>query len=195
MKSVELCACGSGLRAVRCCASDQTQWPGPEAVALLDQDSTRATEFFNKKQYDDAEALALKILDAAPNQRIGLRVLFELRKVQKRFKAADVLGARLASLPGLPAQKAQANGLYAQYLIARGEHARALPFAAAAVKVTPRAATAHHAIGVVFTETGALLAGEHHYRQALALGDPQDGMELKMPRAVKRGAEPVRQSP
>lgn len=176
--SVELCACGSALRAVRCCVSDPTQWPGPEAVALLDQDATRATELFNKKQYGEAEALALKILDAAPNHRVGLRVLFELRKAQKRVRAADALGTRLAGLPGQPAQKAQANGLYAQYLIARNEYARALPFAAAAVKAAPRGAAAHHALGVVYTETGALSSGEHHYRQALSVGDPQDGMVL-----------------
>lgn len=164
------------MRACRCCESDPAQWPGADAAALLDKDAVRATEAFNKKRHDEAEPLALAILDAVPNHRVALRVLFELRKAQKRFKAADVIGARYADAPGTPAQRAQAIEFFTHYLIGRGEHARAQPFAAKLVKLTPRAAAAHHAMGVVLTETGALLAGEQHYRQALALSETQDGM-------------------
>ncbi len=173
-----LCPCGSGLRAVRCCNADKAQWPGQEAAALLDEKAAEATKLFNEKKYDEAETLALRILDAVPNQRPALRVLFEIRNAQKRHKAADVLGARLAGLPGTPAQRAQANGQYAQYLIGQSRHAEALPFAAAALKATPKAAQVHHVMGVVFTETGALLAGERHYRQALKLLMREDGMVL-----------------
>ena len=174
----ELCPCGSLLRAARCCAADHAQWPGPDAAALLDDKAAEATRLFNEKQHGEAEALALKILDAAPNQRAALRVLFEIRHAQKRFKAADTLGARLAGLPGTPALRALANGQYAQYLVGQGRHAEALPFAAAAVKAAPKAAQAHHVLGVVFTETGAVLAGERHYRHALALLGVEDGMVL-----------------
>ena len=163
---------------MRCCAADAAQWPGQEAAALLDEKAAQATKLFNEKKYDEAETLALRILDAVPNQRVGLRVLFEIRNAQKRIKAANALGARLAGLPGAPAQRAQANGRYAQYLIGQSRHAQALPFAAAALKATPRAAMAHHMMGVVFTETGALLAGERHYRQALKLLAREDGMVL-----------------
>jgi tetratricopeptide (TPR) repeat protein len=154
------------------------QWPSPEAAALLDEKAVEATKLFNEKKYTEAEALVLKILDAAPNQRAALRVLFEIRNAQKHHKAADALGARLAALPGAPALRAQANGQYAQYLVGQSRHAEALPFAAAALKATPRAALAHHVMGVVFTETGALLAGERHYRQALKLLAREDGMVL-----------------
>ncbi len=163
---------------MRCCEADKAQWPGEDAAALLDEKAAEATKFFNEKKYDEAETLALKILDAVPNQRAALRVLFEIRNAQKRTKAADALGARLAGLPGTAPLRAQANGQYAQYLIGQGRHAEALPFAAAALKATPRAAQAHHVMGVVFTETGALLAGERHYRQALKLLAHQDGMVL-----------------
>lgn len=173
-----LCPCGSLLRAARCCEADKAQWPGQEAAALLDDKAAEATKLFNAKDYDEAEALALKILDAVPNQRAALRVLFEVRKAQKRFNAADALGARLAGLPAEPAQRAQANGQYAQHLIAQGRHADALPFAAAALKAAPRAAQAHHVMGVVLTETGEVAAGERHYRRAQALLPREDGMVL-----------------
>ena len=147
-------------------------------MALLEEKAAEATKFFNEKKYDDAEGLALKILDAVPNQRTALRVLFEIRHAQKRTKAADALGARLAGLPGTAALRALANGQYAQYLVAQGRHALALPFGKAAVKAAPKAAQAQHVLGVVLTETGAVLAGERHYRRALALLEPQDGMAL-----------------
>lgn len=178
MTSELLCVCGSGLRAVRCCESDPAQWPGLDAAALLDKDAARAAEAFNKKQHDEAESLALTILDAIPNHRVALRVLFELRRTQKRFKTADIIGARYADAPGTPAQRAEATERFAQYLIGQGAHARAQPFAARLVKSRPRVAAAHHMMGVVLTETGSLLAGEQHYRQALALSETQDGVVL-----------------
>ncbi|MDE1896917.1 MAG: sulfotransferase [Rhodospirillales bacterium] len=174
----ELCPCGSGLRQVRCCAADVAQWPGEEAAALLDDKAAEATKLFNEKQHGGAEALAVKILDAAPNHRAVLRVLFEIRHAQKRIKAADALGARLARLPGPQAVRALANGQFAQYLVAQGRYREALPFATAAVKGAPKSAQAQHVLGVVFTETGAVLAGERHYRQALALLGGEDGMVL-----------------
>ncbi|MBU6425241.1 MAG: sulfotransferase [Rhodospirillales bacterium] len=173
-----LCPCGSLLRAARCCDADQGQWPSQEAAALLDDKAAEATKLFNEKKHGEAEALALTILDAVPNQRAALRVLFEIRNAQKRIKAADALGARLAGLPGIAALRALANGQFAQYLVAQGRHTEALPFAAAAVKAAPRTAQGHHVLGVVFTETGAVLAGERHYRQALALLRREDGMVL-----------------
>ena len=145
---------------------------------MLDDKAAEATKFFNEKKYGEAEALALKILDVAPNHRAALRVLFEIRHAQKRTKAADALGARLTRLPGPQAVRALANGQFAQYLVAQGRHKEALPFAAAAVKGAPKAAQGHHVLGVVFTETGAVLAGERHYRQALALLGGEDGMVL-----------------
>lgn len=170
-----LCLCGSGLRAVRCCESDKAQWPGAAGAALLDEKAAEATKLFNEKKHAEAETLALSILDAVPNQRAALRVLFEIRHVQKRIKAADALGARLASLPGAAAQRGQANSQFAQYLVGQSRHHDALVYAAQAVKLMPKTANAHHVMGVVLTETGALAGGEHHYRQALKFSPQEDG--------------------
>ena len=100
MLDMALCACASGLRRVRCCALDASALPGEPALALLDAQAQEATKFFNEKKYTEAEALALKLLDLAPNQRLALRVLFEIRKAQKREQAAEALARRLAGLPG-----------------------------------------------------------------------------------------------
>ncbi|WP_298215224.1 sulfotransferase [Acidocella sp.] len=157
---------------------DEAQWPGLEAAALLDDKAIEATQLFNDKKHEEAAALALKILDAVPNQRAALRVLFEIRDAEKRRRAADALGARLAGLEGPAALRAQANERFAYYLIGLGRHAEAAPYAAAAVKAMPRAAAAHHIMGMVLTETGALQAGERHYRRALELLAREDGMIL-----------------
>ncbi|MDD2703885.1 MAG: SEC-C metal-binding domain-containing protein, partial [Acidocella sp.] len=165
----DLCPCGSGLRARRCCELDAAALPEQENVALLDGQATEATKLFNEKKYVEAEALVLKLLDVAPNQRMALRVLYEIRKAQNRGAAAEALGARLAGLPGAAPVRAAANMQHAQYLIAHGRHAEAHGPAAAAVMATPKDPAAHHVMGVVLTETGQILSGERHYRQALKL--------------------------
>ncbi len=153
-------------------------WPLQDHTVLLDDQAAAATKYFNEKKYAEAEALALKILDLAPNQRMALRVLYEVRKAQNQVPAALALARRLAALPGGAPQRAAAHAQLAHYLVGLGRHAEALPAAAAALKATPRDATAQHVMGVVLTETGDFLAGERHYRQALARLGREDGLVL-----------------
>jgi tetratricopeptide (TPR) repeat protein len=155
---------------------DVSALPVQDNTSLLETQGTEATKLFNERKYTEAEALALQVLDLAPNQRTALRVMFEIRKAQNRHEAATALGKRLAGLPGLAQARAQANTQYAQYLVAQGRHAEALPIAAAAVKATPKDATVQHVMGVVLTETGAVLEGEDHYRRALKLLGRDDGL-------------------
>ncbi len=164
------------MREIRCCALDAATLPLQDNTSLLETQSTEATKFFNEKKYAEAEALALQVLDLAPNQRTALRVMFEIRKAQNKHEAATVLGTRLAGLPGLPGLRAQANTQFAQYLVGQGRHVDALPIAAAALKATPKDATVQHVMGVVLTETGAVLEGETHYRRALKLLGREDGL-------------------
>lgn len=163
---------------MRCCALEASALPLQDNTALLDTQAAEATKFFNERKYNEAEALALQVLDLAPNQRTALRVLFEIRKAQNKHEAATALGKRLAALPGVAALRAQANTQYAQYLVAQGRHAEALPIAAAALKATPKDATVQHVMGVVLTETGAVQEGEAHYRRALKLLGRDDGLVL-----------------
>ncbi len=175
---IGLCSCGSGLRSARCCGMDPAALPQAGNAALLDGQAQEATKLFNEKKYAEAEALALQLLDLAPNQRLALRVLFEIRKAQNRTQAAEALARRLAGLPGAPAIRAAANLQLAQYLIGLGRHADALGPAAGAVMAAPKDATAQHVLGVVLTETGQLIEGEAHYRGALKLLGQEDGLVL-----------------
>lgn len=174
---MELCNCGSGLRKLRCCEVDVAALPAAANLELLNGQAAEATKLFNEKKHREAESLALKLLDLAPNHRMALRVLFEIRKAENKPLAAEALARRLAELPtDNPAQAAAANLQLAQLLINQGRHADAERAARAAVKNSPRDATAHHVLGVVFTETGQLRQGELHYRQALALRGEADGL-------------------
>ena len=173
-----LCRCASGLRRVRCCDADMSAWPEAAALEALDAQGQEAVRFFNEKKFSEAEALALKLLDLAPNLRPALRVLYEIRKAQKRGTAEEALAVRLAALPGAPAVRAASNLLLAQYYVGQGRYAQARPPAAEAVMAAPKDATAQHVLGVVLTESGTLQAGERHYRQALAVLGRDDGVVL-----------------
>jgi tetratricopeptide (TPR) repeat protein len=177
MQDKVLCDCGSGLRQLRCCGSIAETWPDPASLELLNAQAAEATKHFNEKRPREAEALALKILDLAPNHRVALRVLFELRKSENLPRATEALARRLAALaPENPVQGSAAQLQLAQLLIGQGRHADAEPAARAVVKMTPRNANAHHVMGVVFTETGRLCEGERHYRQAIELRGEVDGL-------------------
>jgi Tfp pilus assembly protein PilF len=179
MPDTVLCSCGSGLRQIRCCTLDPAALPDPESLEILNPLAAEATRLFNEKKTREAETLALKLLDVAPNHRLALRVLFELRKAENRFPATEMLARRLAGLPtGNAGQAAAANLALAQLLIGQGRHADAEPAARIALKNSPRDITAHHALGVIFTETGQHRQGEQHYRRALALHQREDGMLL-----------------
>lgn len=174
-----LCSCGSGLRRLRCCDLDLAALPDSASQDLLSPQGVEATKLFNEKKHREAEALAIKILDLAPNNRAALRVLYEVRKAENKAKPAEILARRLADLPPEnPAQATAAQLQLAQMLVGQGRHKDAEPAARLAVKLSPRDATAHHVIGVILTETGQWRAGEHHYRKATTLLDREDGMVL-----------------
>jgi Tfp pilus assembly protein PilF len=179
MLNTDLCDCGSGLRAVRCCALDMAVLPAAESLALLDASGLEATRLYNEQKLAEATALALKLLDLAPNHRMPLRVLFEIRRGETKARAAEALARRLADLPSDNAQVTSAANLQlAQLVIGRGRYAEAEGPARKAVVAAPRDPTVHHVMGVVLTETGRPQAGEAHYRKALALLGRDDGMVL-----------------
>jgi tetratricopeptide (TPR) repeat protein len=157
---------------------DPVLQPSAEAVALLEEKGVEATRLFNEKKYPEAEALAIKLLELAPEQRLALRVLFEIRKAQGRKPATEALARRLAALPGPGATISAANLQLAQIFIGDGRYAEALAPAEAALIATPRDPSAQHVLGVALTETGSLPAGERHYRRALQFLGREDGLVL-----------------
>jgi tetratricopeptide (TPR) repeat protein len=158
---------------------DDTALPDAAAQELLAPQAAEATKLFNEKKHRDAEALALKILDLAPNSRGALRVLYEIRRAENKTKPAEILARRLAALPVENAAQGTAIQLQlAQLLVGQSRHREAEPAARAAIKLSPRDATAHHVMGVILTETGRWAAGEAHYRRAVTLLERDDGMVL-----------------
>ncbi|HQT45716.1 MAG TPA: sulfotransferase [Acidocella sp.] len=163
---------------MRCCALDEAALPDQLGLELLEEQAVSATKLFNERKYTEAEALALKLLDLAPNLRHALRVLYEIRKAQKRVKAAEALGRRLSALPGTAEMRAAANLSFAQYILGQGRFAEAREAAERALIAAPRDASAHQVMGMVLTETGQVQPGEYHYRQALALLGRDEGVLL-----------------
>ncbi|MDR3521815.1 MAG: sulfotransferase [Acidocella sp.] len=179
MLNTELCACGSGLRRIRCCGADFTAVPDAASLEILNPKAVEATTLFNEKKFREAEALALKLLDIAPNLRAALRVVFEIRRAENKLGPAETLARRLASIPAESnAVAAAAHLQLAQMLVAQGRHADAEAAAREAVKLSPRDANTHHVMGVVLTETGQVHAGELHYRTAMRLLGRDDGTVL-----------------
>lgn len=67
-----LCACGSGLRTVRCCGLDPANLPPPGAARVLAPMVERASELYNQNNSQDAVALVLEVLELAPAHPEGL---------------------------------------------------------------------------------------------------------------------------
>lgn len=139
----------------------------PALDPLLEKARTARTENRNR----EAERHLLQLLDLAPHHREGLRLLFELRRAEGRIPAAEALIARIAALPP---DVAAAHVQHAQLLINQGRHAEAELPARRAAGLMPRDATIHHMLGIIFTETNRLQAGERHYRLALGVTEQRD---------------------
>ena len=160
---LELCACGSGLRAERCCRLDlarteRTSPDGPYADRVA-----RMSRAYNDGEAELAESLALDILEEAPGQRDALGALYNVRKDQGELRAAEALVRRIAALyPNDPTSQLVA----AQFFMSRGAYALAHPYARMLVRLAPHAVPAHVAMGRVFNATNHPKAAEHHFRRA-----------------------------
>lgn len=170
-----VCSCGSGLRAVRCCALAPAALPDPANHAALDPLLEKARLARTQNRNREAERDLLALLDLAPHHREGLRLLFELRRAEGRPRAAEALVARIAALPP---DAAPAHVQHAQLLINQGRHAEAERPARRAAALMPRDPTIQHMLGIVFTETNRLQAGERHYRSALQHSEQRDAALL-----------------
>src|SRR5580693_3442513 len=84
----KLCACESGLTAERCCALNLSRLSPTEAQRHLQPLEERAATARTEGALDEAERLALDVLELAPGRVPALSVLYELRKSQGRTKAA-----------------------------------------------------------------------------------------------------------
>jgi tetratricopeptide (TPR) repeat protein len=157
------CACGSGLRADRCCALDWTaEWPLlTEATAV-----ERAREALAAGQASDAQKSLADLLERSPRHIGALTLLYEIHTAQGRKTAAEALLKRVVRLDpnDLPATQALALLLFTKGALVEAErHTRNC------VRIAPLDAQSHNLMGMIMTEGRRLQVGERHYRRAMEL--------------------------
>src|SRR5271165_4545443 len=89
MSDPRLCACGSGLRAVRWCQLDPAMLPPAEAARPLVPVIERAVELHRQDNPAEAEKLCLEVLELAPGQPDALSLLYRIRRAGGAERAAD----------------------------------------------------------------------------------------------------------
>jgi len=158
----QTCACGSGLKADRCCALD---WSKPWLRETPAQIAGQARAAFAAGDKVAAERLLIAAIEAAPLDAGALGALYDHRAAAQPA-AAEALLARIARLE--PANPAPVIAL-AQRLAQRGAFQAAEPHAREAVRLAPTDPSVHALLGMIFTETQREPLGEPCYRRAMAL--------------------------
>jgi tetratricopeptide (TPR) repeat protein len=160
------CACGSGLRSLRCCELDLrtlgSETASRHLLPLVDQ----AIAHHAKNQFDEAEKLCLEVLEFAPGQGGALAVLYHVRSAAGNLPAAEALIRRLVTLDP---NNVWATQTLALLLFNRGNLDEAEIHARNAVRIAPTDPQSHNLMGMIMTEANRPQIGEYHYRRALEL--------------------------
>jgi tetratricopeptide (TPR) repeat protein len=170
-----LCACGSGLRTVRCCGLDIAALPPAGAGAPLLPIVERAGDLERQGASAEAERLCHQVLELVPGQPDALAILYRLRRAGGRTNAADALVRRIVLLHPNTFWATHELGLA---LLAKGAVAEAELHARNAVRIAPENPQSHNLLGMVLTEANRPQIGEYHYRQVLELSGRRDPILL-----------------
>jgi tetratricopeptide (TPR) repeat protein len=170
-----LCACGSGLTRTRCCELNLTTLGAREAGRHLAPLEERAAEARQGGAAEEAERLALDVLELAPGRTRALTVLYEIRKAQQKPDASVALIQRIVAL--------EPNNFWATneltlLLLGRGNIVGAERHARNAMRMAPENAQSHYLMGMVLTEANRPAVGEYHYHRALELSGSRDPVVL-----------------
>jgi tetratricopeptide (TPR) repeat protein len=169
--SARLCGCGSGLTAARCCELNPASLGAGEASRHLIPLEERAAEANRSGAGEEAERLALDVLELAPRRTAALSVLYAIRKAQQNSKAALALIRRIVDLE--PNNFWATNEL-ALLLLGQGDVGGALRRARHAIRIAPENAQSHYLMGMALTEARRPAAGEYHYWRALELSGTRE---------------------
>jgi tetratricopeptide (TPR) repeat protein len=175
MSESRLCPCGSGLSRARCCQLNLATLGAPEASRHLLPLEERAREARRSGATEEAERLALDVLELAPGRTRTLAVLYEIRKAQNRPEAIAALIRRIVALD--PNNFWATNEL-TLLLLSRGNVIEAERHARNAVRIAPENAQAHYLMGMVLTEAHRPAVGEYHYYRALELSGAREPVVL-----------------
>lgn len=170
-KSASLCACGSGLTAARCCELNPASLGAAEASRQLVPLEERATEANRSGSVDEAERLAIDVLELAPRRTGALSVLYAIRKAQQNNTAALALIRRVVDLE--PNNFWATNEL-ALLLLRQGDIGGALRRARHAIRIAPENAQSHYLMGMALTEAHKPAAGEYHFWRALEISGSRE---------------------
>ena len=170
-----LCPCGSGLRAARCCSLDASAIPPAEATRHLMPLVERAVQAHRNGATETAEQLCLDVLELAPDRPGALSVLYEIRKSQGNHRAAEALIRRIVTLD--PNNFWGTNEL-TLLLLGKGDLAEGEMHARNAVRIAPENPQAHNLMGMIMTEAQRPAIGEYHYRRVLELAGNRDPILL-----------------
>jgi tetratricopeptide (TPR) repeat protein len=173
--STALCECGSGLRALRCCACDLNNLPPAGAARHLLPQVERATRAFELRQFETAEQLALEVLELAPVQPGALGVLYRLRRKGNKLRAAEMLLRRYVHF--YPNDLGPTCDL-ALLLKQTGKLADAEIHARNGVRIAPTNPAPHNLMGMILTDSNRPRIGEYHYRRVLELTGQRDPIVL-----------------
>jgi len=171
----QLCRCGSGLSRARCCELNLESLGAREASRHLAPLEERAAEARRTGATEEADRLALDVLELAPGRTRALVILYEIRKTQGKAEASASLIRRIVAL--------EPNNFWATneltlLLLGRGNIAEAERHARNAVRIAPENAQAHYLMGLVLTEAHRPAVGEYHYYRALELSGARDSVVL-----------------
>ena len=170
-----LCACGSGLRTVRCCGLDVAALPPVGAGGPLLPVIERAVEAHRRGAAGEADRLCREVLELVPGQPEALATLWRVCRADGRAIAAEALLRRIVRL--------HPNTLWATHeltaaLLAKGAAAEAEIHARNAVRIAPENPQSHHLLGMVLTEANRPQIGEYHYSRVLELSGARDPIVL-----------------
>ncbi len=175
MPDLSLCACGSGLRRLRCCALDFATLSPPEAANLLAPLLAQAEALLAAGNEEGAGAHVCQLLELAPGREDTLLFLYKLCRQQARGPAAEALIRRVVALN--PNHFWATNELTLM-LLAKGALAEAEIHARNAIRIAPQNAQAHNLMGLVLTEGNRPQVGEYHYRRVLELAEGEEPITL-----------------
>jgi Tfp pilus assembly protein PilF len=171
----QMCPCGSGLRAARCCGMNPAAMPPAESSRHLMPLVERAITAHRQGAIETAERLCLDVLELAPDRPGALTVLYQIRKDQGNHAAAEALIRRVVALD--PNNFAATNE-FALLLLAKGAIQEAEVQARNAIRIAPQNPQAHNLMGMILTEAQRPQVGEYHYRKTLELSGARDPILL-----------------
>jgi tetratricopeptide (TPR) repeat protein len=166
-----LCACGSGLRAARCCEMQEGALPAPGSGGPLTPLVEQALGLVQQNAVAEARQLCLSVLELAPGHPDALSVLYQICRDQGPPAAAEALLRRIVLLH--PNTFWAVNDL-ALLALNKGAVFETELHARNAVRIAPENPQSHNLMGIALTESNRPHTGEYHYRKVLELTRRRD---------------------